>query len=559
MQNKELAQAFQLINKLLDLYGENQFKSKSYSNAAFRIGRMELQLKDVPYDEIDKVDGIGKSIAAKVVELLETGEIEYLNELVSKTPPGVLDMLSIKGVGPKKIGVIWRELGIESMGELLYACNENRLVDLKGFGSKTQEQIKKIIEYKISNQGLFHYAAVEQIAEGYLISVSELPGIEQAALTGAIRRKNQLIAAVEILAAVESGRHAEVVASLGNDGFELEDERLVKSTDAGLRLEIILCEEHEFVGQHFLTTATEAHLEYLNLDNIDEATSEEEVYEASELPYIVPEMREGLQEFEWAKNHSDEELVENEHLKGILHNHSTWSDGRHSLEEMATHCRDLGYEYLGICDHSKSAFYANGLQVERVAQQQREIDALNQQLAPFVIYKGIESDILNNGSLDYETEVLESFDFIVASVHSNLKMPEEKATQRLLTAIENPFTTILGHPTGRLLLSREGYPIDHKKVIRACAANNVVIELNANPFRLDLDWRWIHFAMEQGVKIAINPDAHNKEGYQHMHFGVCVARKGGLTTDMTFNALSREEIGLYFTERKSNIGASLRS
>ncbi len=253
-------------------------------------------------------------------------------------------------------------------------------------------------------------------------------------------------------------------------------------------------------------------------------------------------MREGISELDWAKNKTLPKLISDTDLKGILHNHSTYSDGRNTLEEMALACRDLGMEYLGIADHSKTAVYAGGLYPKDVLAQHQEIDKLNTELAPFKILKGIESDILYDGSLDYEEEILKTFDFVVASVHSQLKMSKEKANTRLIKAIENPYTTILGHPTGRLLLSREGYPIDHHKIIDACAANNVVLEINANPLRLDLDWRHIQYALEKNVLLSINPDAHNTAGYHHMHYGVCVARKGGLTKDMTLNALSLSEI-----------------
>jgi DNA polymerase (family 10) len=234
-----------------------------------------------------------------------------------------------------------------------------------------------------------------------------------------------------------------------------------------------------------------------------------------------------------------------------LHNHSTWSDGVHTLEQMATYCKDnLKMEYFGICDHSKSAFYANGLNEQRLYTQHQEIDALNAKLAPFKIFKGIESDILNDGSLDYSDDILKTFDFVVASVHSNLRMDEEKATARLIKAIENPYTTILGHPTGRLLLSRKGYPIDFAKVIDACAANKVVIEINANPLRLDLDWRWHRYALEKGVLLSINPDAHRMEGFYDMHYGTLIGRKGGLTAAQCLNAKSLQDISEYFSNKK---------
>jgi DNA polymerase (family 10) len=269
------------------------------------------------------------------------------------------------------------------------------------------------------------------------------------------------------------------------------------------------------------------------------------------MSFVEPEMREGLYEIKMALRGEMPALITYTDLKGSLHNHSTWSDGVHTLEQMATYCRDeLALEYLGICDHSKSAFYANGLYEQRVLAQHKEIDALNEKLGPFKIFKGIESDILNDGSLDYEEEVLKTFDFVVASVHSNLRMDEAKATVRLIKAIENPYTTILGHPTGRLLLSRKGYSIDYEKVIDACAANQVVIEINANPLRLDLDWRWHRYALEKGVLLSINPDAHRMETFRDMHYGVYVGRKGGLQTKSCLNAFNLSEITAYFSKVK---------
>ena len=246
-----------------------------------------------------------------------------------------------------------------------------------------------------------------------------------------------------------------------------------------------------------------------------------------------------------------EEYVEEGDIKGIVHNHSTYSDGIHDLREIATYVRDAGYGYFGISDHSKTAVYANGLSVDRVEQQHAEIESLNAELAPFVIFKGIESDILADGRLDYDDGVLSTFDFVVASVHSGLKMDEAKATTRLITAIENPYTDILGHPTGRLLLAREGYPIDHKAVIDACAANGVAIELNANPLRLDMDHEWIPYAMEKGVMISINPDAHSKEGIHNVRYGVYSARKGGLTTAMCLNAMDMDTFRQWLASRRT--------
>jgi DNA polymerase (family 10) len=430
---------------------------------------------------------------------------------------------------------------VESPGELLYACNENRLIDLKGFGAKTQDAVRKAIEFNMANKGLFHYASLESLALRLVEDLRKRTGSLLVSLTGSMRRKAIIIDKVEILVALPG---------LDMAGFEIP---------AGVKVELISCSPAEFPLRLFETTGSESHLAELGdwekvlASASVPVESENDIYQALGMQYIEPELREGRGEVELARKKAIPVLIELKDLKGILHNHSTWSDGLHSLKEMEEYCKELGYEYLGICDHSQSAFYANGLKPNRVAEQHLEIDSLNAALAPFRIFKGIESDILFDGALDYPADVLASFDFVVASVHSVLKMDEAKATSRLIKAIENPFTTILGHPTGRLLLSREGYPIDHKKVIDACAEHGVVIELNAHPYRLDIDWTWIAYCLEKGVRISINPDAHEKQGYHDMHFGICAARKGMLTKEMCFNSLSRDELENYFLSRKQKI------
>ncbi len=555
MENKQIARSFRLLSQLMELHDENPFKIKSYANASFKIDKAPVNIAGISPDELENVDGIGKSTAQKITELLETGSISEIENLLSKTPDGIIEMLRIKGLGPKKIAVIWKELGIESIGELYYACNENRLIEANGFGLKTQEEIKKIIEFSRFNQGKFLYASVEKFAENLLAQLKNNPLIKKIGFTGEYRRRCEIIEQIDFLLVCEA-----FDSILNTEELEIisSEKNVIKyKTAEGLSIHLYKSTHETFYHDLFLTTCNaeflESFKEIIDLKS-SEFTSEESIFTQANLPYIEPELREGNDVIEKAKNNGLEELIILEDLKGTLHNHTTYSDGVHSLKEMAVYCKQLGYEYLGICDHSKSAFYANGLNEQRVAEQHAEIDKLNLELAPFKLFKGIESDILYDGSLDYSSDILASFDFVVASVHSQLKMNEEKANERLIKAIENPYTTILGHPTGRLLLARQGYPIDHKKVIDACAANGVVIELNANPLRLDIDWRWIDYALTKNVMISINPDAHRKEGFHDMHYGILAARKGGLHKKMCFNTLHLDEINTWFNNKKVHVG-----
>ncbi|MDQ3049519.1 MAG: helix-hairpin-helix domain-containing protein [Bacteroidota bacterium] len=579
LSNRDIADVISETAKLMELHNVNEFKLKSLQNAAFVISRLEVPLSNVAPGELEMIKGIGKSISQKILQILQTGTLDELETYLKDTPGGVVEMMRIKGIGPKKVAVLWKQLGVESPGELLYACNENRLIELKGFGSKTQEQIRKAIEYRISSKGSFHFAALEHPAREILEALKNSDLFSKAELTGAIRRKCEVLQQIEIIA----GRNNSVTATTQIELLELfKNFQLVKAnapTDSdnesesftefiftaneGVVINIKVVKEIDFYKNLFLTTGNADHMQQLKMlegfDQINKGSfeNEEHLFQLMGLSYIEPELREGLDEIALAAKNSLPELVKFEDLRGCLHNHSTYSDGLHSLKEMAQACRESGYSYLGICDHSKSAFYANGLSVERVMQQHLEIDQLNREMAPFKIFKGIESDILHDGSLDYPDHILQQFDFIVASVHSGLKMNSEKATARLLAAIANPYTTILGHPTGRLLLAREGYPIDHKAVIDACAEYNVVIELNAHPYRLDIDWRWIRYAISKNVMIAVNPDAHHTGGLHDMYYGICAGRKGLLTKNMTFNTLSATEIAAWFSGKKAMTKVSL--
>lgn len=556
MENKPIARTLRLLSQLMELHEENPFKIKSVANAAFKIDKLPFAIAQKPLNELDKIDGIGKSIAGKVVELLQTGTLQELETLLAQTPPGIVEMLGIKGIGPKKIGIIWHELQIENVGELYYACNENRLVEAKGFGLKTQEEIKKIIEFKMAANGKFLYAQVEatvyQLLADMAVWLNKADHHALLSVAGDFRRNCEIIEEVVLVLGSDVISEEQLASFEGLPFAAVSDNVFSATTEAGLHIRLEIVPHEDFYLQYFKLTGNESHVKkVLELAGNGPFASEEAIYAQGELDFIAPELREDLGEIALAQKHQLPQLIEYKDLKGTLHNHSDWSDGVHTLEEMAIYCKEnLGLSYLGICDHSKSAFYAKGLSEERVWAQHRQIDELNQKLAPFKIFKGIESDILNDGSLDYSDDILKTFDFIVASVHSNLRMDRDKATARLIKAIENPYTTILGHPTGRLLLSRKGYEIDYQQVIDACAANQVAIEINANPLRLDLDWRWHRYALEKGVLLCINPDAHRKEGFYDMHFGTLIARKGGLTASNCLNAFSLEQITAYFEQNE---------
>jgi DNA polymerase (family 10) len=588
MSNEEIVETLELTVKLLELHNADPFKIRGFATAAFNLDRFkDANIADLSAEELTKIQGVGKSTANKLVQLVKTGHLTELDELVAQTPSGVLDMFKIKGIGPKKIGTIWRDLGIITIEDLKIACENGQIAKLKGFGEGTQQKILASLAFLQSQVGKLRMDKGEALAGLILEELQK--HFSKLAITGEVARKCEIVETIQLLIGTESPVAAartinevpwlvqnekesspfawrgkildqSAASDLPPQGEEIEVKKTLE-----IRVEILFANPERFENERFVLDGAEAHLAQkapggstlLSIAMSGVALqSAEEIYQKASLPFVVPEMREGMGELDWLTQNRNEDLITWSDLRGILHNHSTYSDGKHSLEQMARFCQELGFEYLGIADHSQTATYAQGLSEERVEQQHKEIDHLNQVFAetflkPFKILKGIESDILGNGALDYPEEILKTFDFVVASIHSNLTMNIEKATARLLRAIENPYTTILGHPTGRLLLAREGYPIDYQKIIDACAQNGVVIEINASPWRLDLDWRWIRYCMEKGVMLSINPDAHHKDGYYDMHYGVNVARKGGLTKNMTFNALTLAEIEPYLAKRKS--------
>lgn len=556
MENAAIAEQLKLLSNLLDIQGANPFSVKSYGAAAFAIDKLPYPLSQTPREKLLTIRGIGKSVAKAVEELLDTGRLSALEEQISIIPSGVIEMLQIKGLGPKKIHVIWKEMGIESVGELLYACQENRLVGYKGFGTKTQESLTESIQFFLQHQTQLLYAEAEGVYPAIENYLQQLFGKDHVAITGAFRRQALTIEELEFVVTHPIDFiKPKFVTAHPPKLIEETAQSLLYELKNGLRLRVYAANP-PLAKQQFWTTGSPSFLQafeklpVLNNDLYEAASTETDLFKAKGLNWIAPYLRENAAVVTRAATEKMPEVIETGSIRGLIHCHSKWSDGGNSIEEMARACIEKGWEYMVMSDHSASATYANGLNAQRVAAQQQEIDQLNATLAPFKIYKSIESDILSDGSLDYSNEVLASFDLVIASVHSQLGMTEEKANTRLIKAIENEYTRILGHPTGRLLLSRKGYPIDHQKIIDACAANGVVIELNAHPRRLDLDWQWIDKALNKGVLISINPDAHSTQGLADVHYGILAAQKGGLTADRNLSSFSLKAFDQWLHSKK---------
>lgn len=552
--NDAISDNFTLLAKLMDIHGENSFKAKSYAAAAFSVDKLSTPLSEMPTNDIFGIKGIGESAGKRIVEMLQTGKLQILEDIVQKTPPGILEMLTIKGIGPKKIATIWKELEIETLGELLYACNENRLTLYKGFGEKTQANIKASIEFYLGTMGRYLYQQVDIFtSELQQVLTQSIPA--QFHITGQMRRQMDIIDSIDWVTTAPENLLKAQMSQLGFTLKSAQTTQLIFTNPQNITVQFWLTTPADFYATLFETSCSELFLTtWINTTGWNKAAayaSEDAIFSSYNCCPIPPCQRETDTVIAQAMQNALSTLIEVEDIKGIIHSHSTWSDGGYSIKAMAEAAMEKGLAYLVISDHSKSAFYANGLSIESVAKQHQEIALLNQQMAPFKIFKSIESDILNDGSLDYPDEVLNSFDLVIASVHSNLKMSEEKANARLLRAIENKYTSILGHMTGRLLLSRAGYPINHALIIDACAANGVVIELNAHPRRLDIDWRWIEYALQKHVLISINPDAHTIDGFSDVKYGVLVAQKAGLNKAQNLSSFSLQDFELFVAQQQN--------
>ena len=534
MNNKEIARKFNLLGKVMELHDENPFKVRSYTSAYASLRKVSSPLIEMSEEELSEIKGVGKAIVGKIVELRDSGSMVTLQRYVDITPPGILEMLQIRGFGPKKVKVIWNQLNIITPGELLMACQENRLVELKGFGMKTQKALQEQLEFYFASRGQVHYAYVIDEANELLVLLQDRFSQSLVELTGEIRRKMPIVNAIEILTTASEEEMEAFILELAEEIPELLSYK-------GYAVEITQVEEAYFGMEQFEKSASKEFLEAADIEY--EAYEEEEsIFLEWDMTFVDPEYRESAMAIDQAKYGRLPDLITNGDMLGVVHNHSTYSDGLHTLKEMSDYTRDNGFQYLVMSDHSKAAFYADGLKEDQVEAQWAEIDQINASYVDgFRVYKGIEADILNDGSMDYGNDFLSQFEVVVASIHSQLNMDMEKANRRLIKAIENPHTHILGHMTGRLLLSRAGYPIDHELIIDACAANGMIIELNANPQRLDIDWTWIPSALEKGVMISINPDAHVRESIHYMQFGVHVARKAGLSKEQCLNSKNADD------------------
>jgi len=558
MKNDQIADNFSLLAKLMDIHGDNSFKSRSYSNAAYQINQLSVPLSYLTISQINALKGIGDAIGKKIQEQIESGEFSLLKDYLKKTPPGIIEMLSIKGLGPKKISTIWKELEIETLGELLYACNENRLTLYKGFGEKTQKNIREAIEFYLQHQGQFLFAEIDPWAQQLLEQlVVNFPDCITLA-AGAWRRQMEIVPYLTLVTSIPAGLLQQQLNNWHFTVISVHEQKMECTSREGIEVHFVFSAPELIYRSQFELSADVEFIEkwntYVGWPDGAVYQSEEDIFKLVDIHPIPPAQRELGEIIDKAKGGPLPATITAGEIRGIIHCHSQWSDGSDSLEDMAKAARQQGLEYLIISDHSKSAFYANGLSSERVMEQHKEIDRLNEILSPFTIFKSIESDVLSDGSLDYPTDVLAKFDIVIASIHSNLKMPQEKSMQRLLTAVANPFTTILGHPTGRLLLSRSGYPVDHDALLEACARYQVAIELNAHPRRLDVDWRWIEKARKLGVMISINPDAHNIAGMQDIKYGVLVAQKAGLNALGNLSSYSLPQMREFILLQKKKQG-----
>ncbi len=572
MDKKQIAAVLKEMSVLMEILGKNPFKIRAHQNAARVVEGLTADLKSlVESGEITGIKGIGKGMADKIAILLDGGELEEHQALKEEVPAGLLEVSKIAGMGPKKVKAVWDELNVTTLEELETAAQEDKLSGMKGFGKKTQEKILQNIGLLKKFRDSYLLSEGRTAGEVLLARVREFPGVIRSEIAGSLRRSKEIVKDIDIVVSAEEADRSGIM-----DGFTTLDDvqvvvgkgetksSVVLKNGINADLRIVSDEQYPYTLHHFTgskehNVALRQHAIKMGMkvsewglfkgDDLVPCEDEQAIYKALGMRYIAPELRENYGEIEAAQDNALPKLIEAKDIKGIIHTHSVWSDGVNTIAEMAKACQERGYEYLVISDHSKAAAYANGLNEARIQQQHAEVDALNNELNGFRVLKSIECDILGEGELDYSDEVLATFDLVIASVHSRFGMTEAEATKRIITAIENKYVTILGHLTGRLLLGREGYPLDQRAVLDAAADLGVSVEINANPRRLDLDWRLCKYALEKGVMLSINPDAHRIEGLADMQYGIGVARKGWVTSDRVLNCYSADEVLAFAAKR----------
>ncbi len=569
MNKREVARILEQIGILLAVKGENPFKSVAYNRAARVIEALDGELHEIiGRGELSSIKGIGNAIGGKILELVSTGRLKYYEDLRTSVPAGHLEMMRIRGLGPKKIVELHKRLGIESVDDLERACRSNLLLSVPGFGKRSQEKILSGIGHWRKHADRRLYADVIRQADWLIFLLEGRKEVISLSLAGSLRRRSEVVKDIDLLASsVNPAALSSFFSSLGVDEFREQGETKTGILlDSGIRsdLRIVSQEQfpyalHHFTGSREHNTAMRGRAKRMGMTMneyglFSEAgpipcSSEGELFSALGLSLIPPELRENMGEIEAAERGEIPRLIELKDIRGVLHLHTSSSDGSAGLEALARAAGELGFEYIGIADHSRSAQYAGGLSVEEVRRQCSEIDEYNRSHPDFRIFKGIEADILPDGSLDYDDETLALFDYVIAAVHSYFSMPEPEMTGRILRALAHPRTTILAHPTGRLLLDREPYSADIDRIIDCAAEYGKILELNANPQRLDLDWRYCIRAKKKGVRIAISPDAHHLEDLKTVVFGINIARKGWMESFDCINSLSAREMAHFLYSR----------
>tara|TARA_Y100000766_G_C18910196_1_gene607989 strand:- start:1914 stop:3632 length:1719 start_codon:yes stop_codon:yes gene_type:complete len=557
---REIVKTLSNIATLLELKGENSFKIRAYKTGSDIIENFSGDIEQIAKDEkLDEIKGIGKALASKIQEIINTGKLSYYENLKSEFPDSIFELFDISNLGPKKIKNLYDSLKIDSIEKLEASCRSGEISQISGFGEKSVAKILEAIAFRKDNAKFFRTGDIAPIAEIILNFLKKLPQVSQAKIAGSYRRGKEIVHDIDFIVATKSPievidqftKMVEVdeIISKGktkssirlNNGLQC-DLRAVKSSEFPFALSYFTGSKAHNIRMRSLAISNEYTLnEYAliqkNKNEQIPIQNETELYEKLGLTYIPPALREGQGEIEASQNSTLPNLVKIDNLKGTFHNHTTASDGKNSLEEMANAAIDLGLQYLGISDHSKSSVQANGLSADRLLNQIDEVKKYNNNAENFKVFSGVECDILKNGNLDYDDSILSQLDYSVASVHSSFSLTEKEMTKRVIKAIENPFVTMIGHLTGRLLLIRKPYDINVSKIIDACAENNTIIEINANPRRLDMDWRWWKHAKDKGVKCSINPDAHKIEHFQFLHFGIKIAQKGWLESSDVVNCL----------------------